>query len=115
MGVIMKLLSRAEELVLLSVGCLGDEAYGVTIRKHVIDTTGEDWSVGAIYVPLERLAKWGYLETDMSDPTPERGGRRKRFYRLTPTGLAALRHTREVHEELWSRMPAPDSRPGGDS
>jgi len=111
----VKLLSRAEELVLLSVGCLGDEAYGVTIRNHVIESTAEDWSVGAIYVPLERLAKWGYLETVMSDPTPERGGRRKRFYRLTPSGLAALRHTREVHDELWSRMPAADSCPDGDA
>ena len=100
-----KMLSKAEELVLMSVWHLKDEAYGVTIRRHVIEATGEDWSIGAIYVPLDRLSKWGYLESNQSDPTPERGGRSKRFYRITRLGWEALKHTRRVKEEMWSELP----------
>ena len=78
----MKMLSRADELVLLSVWRLHDNAYGVTIRKHIIDVTGVDWSVGSIYDSLEKLTTWDYLTSFESDPTPERGGRRKRYFKL---------------------------------
>ena len=111
----MKLLSRIEELILLSVLRLGSEAYGVTIRKDIIAATGENWSVGAIYVPLERLAKWGYLESAMGDPTPERGGRRKRFYLLTGTGQEALAHTRKVHDSMWTSLAEGDVTSGSES
>jgi DNA-binding PadR family transcriptional regulator len=101
----LKLLSKAEELVLMSVWHLKDEAYGVAIRRHVIKATGENWSIGAIYVPLDRLTKWGYLDTILSDPTPERGGRSKRYYRMTKLGWEALQHTRRVKDEMWSALP----------
>ena len=101
----MKILSRAEELVLLSVWKLQAEAYGVTIRKHIIDQTGLDWSIGAIYVPLDRLTKWGYLEALQGEPTAERGGRSKRYFRLTAEGKRALGRLRQVQETMWSEIP----------
>lgn len=69
----MKILSRADELVLLTVWRLQSNAYGVTIRKHIIEMTETDWSVGAIYDSLERLSEWGHLNALQADPTPERG------------------------------------------
>lgn len=101
----MKILSRAEELVLLAVGQLQENAYGVAIRRHIIECTGEDWSIGAIYVPLDRLAELGYLKTAQGDPTPERGGRSKRYYQLTKTGMDALKKTRQVQDAMWAHLP----------
>lgn len=101
----MKILSRAEELVLLSVWKLGEDAYGVPIRKHIIESTGHEWSIGAIYVPLDRLTQWGYLEAFQGEPTAERGGRRKRYYRLTFKGLDALDHLKRIHNTMWSDLP----------
>ena len=101
----MKILSRIEELVMLTVWRLQENAYGVTIRKHIIETTGTDWSIGAIYVPLDRLSKWGYLETIQGEPTAERGGRSKRYYRLTREGLDALEQLKQVQQNMWSDLP----------
>ena len=101
----MKILSRAEELVLLSVWKLQDNAYGVTIRKHIIQQTQTEWSIGAIYVPLDRLTKWGYLEAIQGEPTSERGGRSKRYYQLTPEGRRALEQLKQVQESMWNNLP----------
>ncbi len=101
----MNLLSRAEELVLLAVWKLKENAYGVTVRKHIIKITSEEWSIGAIYVPLDRLTKYGYLNAEEGDPTSERGGRRKRFYFFTESGYGALKRTRNVYDEMWSDLP----------
>jgi DNA-binding PadR family transcriptional regulator len=101
----MKLLSRAEELVLLAVWGLQENAYGVAVRKYIIRVTETEWSIGAIYVPLDRLTREGFLEAIQGEPTPERGGRRKRFYRLTPKGIEALERLRSVQERLWSKLP----------
>ena len=101
----MKILSRAEELVLLSVWKLQDNAYGVSIRKYIIASTNQDWSIGAIYVPLDRLTQWGYLEAVQGEPTAERGGRRKRYYRLTQLGIDALDHLKQVQQTMWSDLP----------
>ena len=101
----MKILSRIEELVMLTVWRLKENAYGVPIRKYIIKVTGSDWSIGAIYVPLDRLVKWKYLETSQSDPTEERGGRSKRYYKLTAEGLEALNHIKKVEEFMWLDLP----------
>jgi DNA-binding PadR family transcriptional regulator len=98
----MKILSKPEELVLLAVLKLKDNAYGVTIRNLLIRETGVDWSVGAVYVPLNRLARDGYFEVVISEPTAERGGKRKKYYRLTPYGKKALAFTKKVNETMWS-------------
>lgn len=101
----MNILSRMEELILLSVWKLQTEAYGLEIRQHLSQLTGQDLSVGAVYVPLKRLKKRGYLEAWDSEPTDERGGRSKRFYKLTQKGVGALQQVKTVQESAWSNLP----------
>jgi len=100
----MKLLSRAEELVLLSIWNLRENAYLVSIREHLTSVTGKEWSIGAVYVPLDRLTKNGYAESLMGEPTPERGGKRKTYYRLTKQGLFALAEMKRVNDELYAGL-----------
>ena len=80
-----------EQLILFGVLRLGDEAYGVAIRQEIHRRSGRDVSVNAVYTTLDRLERKGLLESWVGDPTPERGGRRKKFYALRPAGVAALR------------------------
>jgi len=101
-----ELLSRVEEILLLVVWDLGDGAYGVPIRQRVGRLLGRSLSVGAVYVPLERMMAGGLLRAEEGEPTPVRGGRRKRYYRLTPRGLRALKETRRVTESLWAGKTA---------
>ena len=98
----MKLISRAEELILLAVWRLQENAYSVQIRSQLVEVTGKFWSFGAVYMPLDRLVKRGLLESYLADPTPERGGRSKRIYRPTKDGLEALKEIRKVQEAAWS-------------
>jgi len=102
----MKLLTRTEELILWAIVRLKDEAYCVPIRDTISIITGEEWPLGSIYMPLDRLGKNGFLTSHLSDSTPERGGRRKRIYHLTPDGFAALDKAREVQHKMWQQMPA---------
>lgn len=97
----MKLLSRIEEIILLSIWRLGEEAYGMTVREEVIKATGKKWLLGAIYGPLGRLHNNGYVATIKGDPTPERGGRSKVYYRLTGKGISALREIQQVNSVIW--------------
>ncbi len=101
----MDLLTRTEELLLLSVWKLQDEAYGLAIRRHMSSLLGRRVSVGAVYIPLERLAKKGYLRWWEGAPTEKRGGRRKRFYKLTAQGVAALSVVKQLQEQAWSGLP----------
>jgi DNA-binding PadR family transcriptional regulator len=101
----MKLLSKIEEIILVAVWRVQDNAYGVTIRDEVTRVTGQDWQQGAIYGPLARLHRKGYLTVTRGEPTPERGGRSKIFYRLTPFGMEALQEAKEVNEVVWADMP----------
>ena len=106
----MKLLSRTEEILLLAVHATQPEAYGVAIRKHLKAVTGKRWSVGAVYIPLWRLEEKGLLRSNEGEPTPERGGRSKRFYELTGAGVAALNEVHELHERLWAQANLEASR-----
>jgi len=101
----MNLLSRTEELLLLAVWRLQDDAYGAAIRNHLTDVTDEDWSIGSVYGTLDRLARQGLVHTFMGLPTPERGGRSKRYFQLTPEGVAALNRVRNVQETMWEDLP----------
>ncbi len=101
----MKYLSRPEELVLITIWKMKDDPYGVNIRKHISGQTGKYWSIGSIYVPLDRLENKGYLESYLADPTQERGGKSKRYYRLTEAGLAQLKEIQAVNSAFWSDMP----------
>ena len=101
----MKLLTRTEEFILLAVWKLEDDAYSIPIQKKLNEITDKDWSLGGIYMPLERLEKRGYLKSTLSESTPERGGRQKRIYSLTPSGKQALHHAYEVQQAIWSGVP----------
>ena len=100
----MDILTRTEEIILLAVHQLGDNAYGVTIRQEVERMVGKPYSVGAIYVPLDRLTKRGFLLTITGEPTAARGGRRKRFYQITPNGRSALLNTKRLHDAIWANV-----------
>lgn len=100
-----KYISRPEEIVLLAVWKLEDNAYGTTIRNFIQEMTGKYWSIGAIYVPLERLEKKGLLTSHNSIPSPERGGRRKRLFKLTPAGIEELDELSRINAILWKDYP----------
>ena len=86
-----------EQLVLMTILRLGDHAYGATIRDDIADRTGRDVSLSAVYTTLERLEDKKLLRSRVGDPTPQRGGRRKRFFSLSAAGEQALQAT-------WQRL-----------
>ncbi len=101
----MRLITRTEEFVLLAVWRLQDEAYSVPLRTELVELTDQKWSLGAVYMPLERLVKKGMLASSLSDSTPERGGRQKRIYSVTSSGKKALLKIQEVERRMWSGIP----------
>ena len=101
----MKYLSRPEELVLLTLWKMNDEPYGVNIRKYLSEMTGKYWSIGSVYVPLDRLEAKGYVSSYLANPTPERGGKAKRYYKMTKAGLEELRIIQKVYADFWDDMP----------
>ncbi len=101
----MKILTKPEELLLLAICNLKENAYGVEILKYVSGKTGTEWSIGSIYVPLDRLARLGYVETYQGEPTQKRGGKRKRFFKITKAGLETLLENKKVQDDMWSDMP----------
>jgi len=98
----MKLLSSHDEILLLTILKLGENAYGVTIRKEVSRATGKEWSIGAIYDPLYRLEQKGLVESTFSEPIQERGGRSKRLFCLTQEGKKQLAAHKAVRDKLWN-------------
>lgn len=100
----MPVLSNQFELVLLVVVGLKEDAYGMTIRRALSRETGRDWSIGAVYDLLYRMEKQGYLTSALSDPTPERGGRKKRIFQLTETGREILSRHRDLRDRLWRKI-----------
>jgi DNA-binding PadR family transcriptional regulator len=101
----MRLLSRSEELVLLAVWKLQEDAYCIPIRQELIKVTKKKWSFGSVYDPLDRLEKKGLLKSYLSEPTKERGGRSKRIYQLTSLGKRALMEIRSIQDALWNKIP----------
>jgi len=101
----MRFLSLPEELILLAVWKIGNDAYCIPIREKVSEISGRDWSLGAVYVPLSRLEKKGLVKSRLGSPTKMRGGRGKRYYALTKSGLKALAEMRELQESLWLGAP----------
>lgn len=97
----MKYLTKSEEILLLAIWRLKDNAYGVTIRKQVMKVTGDKMTYGTLYSALDQLVKKEYVFKTIGDPTPERGGRRKIFYTITPKGFEALKQSQELTKTLW--------------
>lgn len=91
-----------ELAILLSISMLRDAAYGVTVRAAVSKRLGRECAIGAVYTTLQRLEAKGLVQSSTSDPTPVRGGRAKRYYRLTAAGERAIRQAQATAERLWS-------------
>lgn len=94
------LLGTLEQIVLLAVMCLDTDAYGMTIRDEIQRRTGRRISFGAVYVTLQRLESKGFVTSWMGEPTAERGGRAKRFFRVSGGGRRALRRSREAIDAM---------------
>jgi DNA-binding PadR family transcriptional regulator len=93
-------LGEFEQLVLLAILRLGDEAYGVTIRAELADRAGRTIAPGALYTALERLEAKGLIKSHLGDPTPQRGGRAKRFVAVTAAGRRALTKAVQAYDRL---------------
>jgi len=95
-----------EELVLLTVACLGEEAYGVSIKEDIERRSDRTISVGALHSTITRLEEKGMLKSWLGEPTQERGGRRKRFFEITHQGKVTLHHMKDLRDELWKLSKA---------
>ena len=93
-------LGEFEELLLLAILRLRDNAYGMTIRQTVADATGRETSIGAIYTTLERMEQKGFITSRQGEATPERGGRAKRYFEITGTGSQALADAQRARDLL---------------
>ena len=97
-------LGEFEQIVLLAILRLGQEAYGVPIRLDIEQRTGRAVTVGALYRTLDRLEEKGYISSVFSDPIPERGGRSKRYFTVRPRGLRTLRASRQALSAMWEGL-----------
>ncbi len=95
-----------EQLILLALVRLGPEAYGLTIRQEIEERTGRAVSAGALYTALDRMEKRGLVTSRLGDPTPQRGGKRKRLYTLEPAGERALARVYESLRAMATGMSA---------
>ena len=98
-------LGEFEEIVMLTVGVLYDEAYGVSIKKEIERRLDRKVSVGALQTALKRLEDKGYLKSREGDPTEERAGRPKKYFHITAHGKRAMEYTKTTREELWNAIP----------
>lgn len=94
-------LGEFEQMLLLAVLHIGEGAYAVSIRRELTKRAGRRVARGAVYTSLDRLETKGYLTSFMSEPTSERGGRSKRCYRVSPSGVRALKSSKETMLKLW--------------
>jgi PadR family transcriptional regulator PadR len=100
----MKLLTRHEEHVLLTILHLEDNAYLVTIKEYLKDQTSKELSFGTLYVSLKRLEKMGYIRHQVGEATSKRGGKAIKYYSVTKAGVRALEKTREVQDSMWKEF-----------
>src|ERR1700730_227676 len=93
-------LGEFEHIIVLALLRLEDRAYGVTVRQEIELRTGREGSIGAGYATLDGRAKKGYVKSRRGEPTPERGGRSKRFFRVTADGLKAVNRTQRALQRM---------------
>jgi len=98
-------IGELEELVLLTVGILYKQAYGVAVMDEIERQTGRSLNISAVHAVLKRLEEKGLVTSEMSEPTSERGGRRKRVFLLTASGKKALEEANEMRNQLFSQIP----------
>ncbi len=97
----MKELTKTEELILLTIHRLKDRAYGVALKRKISDLTGKNIAYGTLYFILDQLTVKEFVSRYKGEPTPERGGRSKHYYRLTIEGVEALKESQQMHRLIW--------------
>lgn len=98
-------LGEFEEIVLLSIAALLEEAYSVALCDHISAMTGRKVKLGVVHAVLNRMEKKGYISSELGQPTKERGGKRKRFFKITHAGKISLIRSKEQRDRLWSVIP----------
>ena len=98
-------LGEFEEVLLLLVGILAEEAYALNVSMKFEIQTGRSVSIGSVHSTLDRLSTKGFLTSKMSDPTNKRGGRRKRIYSISASGQRALEASKDLKVSLWNQFP----------
>ena len=98
-------LGEFEELVLLAVCILGKEAYGISVKREVEKHSGRSILLGAVHITLYRLQEKGLLRSEMGGNTDERGGRRKRLFEITESGMRQLQAAQDVRQKMWQLIP----------
>jgi PadR family transcriptional regulator PadR len=99
-------LGEFELMILLTIIRLGDDVYGVPLSRELAVVRGRDVSVASVYAALDRLELKGLIASSLGESTPERGGRAKRYFRVTEQGLRSVRETRRVLSKLWKSLPS---------
>jgi DNA-binding PadR family transcriptional regulator len=97
-------LGTFELAVMLAVIRIGDNAYGIPICREIEEISGRGVTLGSIYATLERLETKGLVSSQIGEPTRERGGRAKKYFRVTPKGLREVRETKRVLKRLWQGL-----------
>lgn len=100
-------LGEFELMILLTIIRLGDDAYGVPLSRELAAARGQEVSIGSVYAALGRLEIKGFIASSLGESTPERGGRAKRYFRVTKQGLLSIHATRRVLSKLWKSLPSP--------
>jgi PadR family transcriptional regulator, regulatory protein PadR len=98
-------LGNFELMVMLALMRFRGDAYGVPISREIEASIGREVAIGSVYATLERLESKGLVSSELGEPTPERGGRAKRYFHITAKGLREVRETRWALRKLWSRLP----------
>jgi PadR family transcriptional regulator len=98
-------LGNFDLMLLLALLRLGDDAYGVTIARVLEEQTGREVVVASVYATLDRLEERGLVTSSLGDPTPERGGRAKRYFRITGAGIREVREAQRALVNLWKGLP----------
>ena len=101
----MSFLSRVEEIMLIAIWKLQENAYGMKIREQIEKDTGVRSMFGAVYAPLNRLRKNGYVTAFEADGSADLGGRPRIYYKLSPRGIQKLREIKQLNESLWGELP----------
>ena len=97
-------LGEFEQIVLLALHRLKQDAYGMNIRRDIETRSGREVTIGAVYATLDRLEHKGYVSSGVGEPTAARGGKAKRFYALEPTGAEALQNSRDILARMWDGL-----------
>jgi DNA-binding PadR family transcriptional regulator len=100
-----RLLTDFELMIMLAILRLHDEAYGVPISRELEETAGRMTTLGAVYLALDRLEGYGLVASTLGEATAQRGGRAKKYFRVTAKGLRAVRATRRAFVALWADIP----------